>query len=109
MTENTHDVSSLDAWSRHGIGVSGCGRAASVAGEFPPELQRYLACALNRPKWSLPIPGSRWAGSPLLDGLRKRIVRYPACKGESGEKLQIYLWNLGRAPQSAWPLLVSAG
>ncbi len=109
VTENTHDVSSLDAWSRHGIGVSGCGRAASVAGEFPPELQRYLACALNRPKWSLPIPGSRWAGSPLLDGLRKRIVRYPACKGESGEKLQIYLWNLGRAPQSAWPLLVSAG
>ncbi|MCO3024283.1 hypothetical protein FA248_01880 [Pseudomonas aeruginosa] len=67
VTENAHDVSSLDAVSRRGIGRAGAGGPPARPARIPqtPSLHGASLSA-NAPNGHSRWPGSRCAGSPLF-------------------------------------------
>jgi hypothetical protein len=78
VAKDTHDVTSLDTWSRRRITQSMLATATVAAVVYPPELSRS-----GQPRKLLPMTRAPvYRLSPVLDGLRLRIVGNSRGKGE---------------------------
>jgi hypothetical protein len=78
VAKDTHDVTSLDTWSRRRIIQSMLAATGYAVAVYPPEPFQGLAPRKLLPMTRAPV----YRLSPVLDGLRLRIVAYLGGKGE---------------------------